>query len=64
MSDDDYKTIPGVDLALIRATQRLREYQADGRHVSVTVQAHVVDRLLDRRLELMAARDREQAWTA
>ncbi len=57
----DYSTLPGVDLALILGSQRLRKYQADGLAISVTVQAHVIDRLLDRRLELMAIRDREAA---
>jgi hypothetical protein len=60
----DYGSLPGVDLALIRATQRLREYEAAKLHNSIIVQAHVIDRLLDRRLELMAARDAEAVWTA
>jgi chromosome condensin MukBEF complex kleisin-like MukF subunit len=60
----DYTTLPGVDMALILGSQRLRQYRADGLDISVTVQAHVLDRLLDRRLELMAVRDAEAVWTA
>jgi hypothetical protein len=60
----DYTTLPGVDMALILASQRLREYEAAKLHNSIIVQAHVIDRLLDRRLELMAVRDRETTWTS
>lgn len=56
-TDRDYRTIPQVDLALIRARARRMRYFLRGETTSVNGQTHVIDRLLDRRLELMAARD-------
>lgn len=55
-TERDYRTIPQVDLALITASIRRRMYDARGDMQGVVTQRHVTDRLLDRRLELMAAR--------
>lgn len=54
---EDYQTIAQIDVALLRAAQRRKAYRGEGLTVSVEGQSHVIDRLLDRRLVLMKARD-------
>lgn len=51
-----YTTIAQVDRALSRAALRRRTYRDLGMDVSARTQGAVIDRLLDRRLELMGAR--------
>lgn len=53
---EDYQTIVQVDLGLVRAKQRRDIYDARGDVRGAAGQRHVIDRLLDRRLELMKAR--------
>jgi hypothetical protein len=56
---EDYTAIADVDIAIGRGALRLAQYRLKGETVAALVQAHVIDRLLDRRLELM--RDRDEA---
>jgi hypothetical protein len=60
----DYPTLPQVDIALGRASLRRAQYTATGQQVSADMQAAVIDRLLDRRLVLMAERDQAAPMSA
>lgn len=51
--NEDYSTIPQVDVALYRATARQKAYRAAGDVTAVLVMDHVIDRLLARRFVLM-----------
>ena len=51
---EDYRTIAEVDRALARAALRRGTYRARRMETSARTQSVVIDRLLDRRLELMA----------
>ena len=53
--------IRAVDAQLLVAGERLARYRVTGPSSSVIVQMGVVDRMLDRRLTLMASRDHEAA---
>lgn len=52
-TETDYKTIDQADLALRRAALRRAVYRSQGQTISADVAGSIIDRLLDRRLELM-----------
>lgn len=53
--ENDYHSIPQIALAIGRAALRRATYRATGQDLSANTVTSVIDRLLDRRLELMPA---------